>query len=195
MISSIEQKKQLILLCGGPDRCGKTNILTSLSKDLSIPYFKASDEHKNFLLSQDRFINELRFSDKRMLDMIKQMNLSVICDRAYMCEWVYSQYFQRGTDMPMLAYLDEQYAKLGAHILINTRRSFEGIHDDLKPEMNLNEINKLYLKFTQWTVCKCAIIYVDDECLDKQLNVIKNWVVNGDNSDSYRLSIVSHGIL
>ena len=39
---------QQIIIFEGPDGCGKTNISTSLSKDIRVPYFKNKDEWKFF---------------------------------------------------------------------------------------------------------------------------------------------------
>lgn len=169
--------KQKIILCGGPDRCGKTNILQELSNRTLIPYFKAKDEHKNFLYSQNNFINELRFADPRTIDFLSQTGYSVLVDRAYMCEWVYSRFFNRKTDEKMLSYIDEEYSKLGAQILICTRKSFVGIQDDLNPKIDqyaLEKISNLYNRFMYWTKCKTFKIYVDNENLNQQIIEISN---------------------
>jgi hypothetical protein len=162
-------------MCGGPDRCGKSNIIAELSLRLHIPVFKASNEHENFLSRQDRFINELRYADPRMHDLLHQTGLSVLVDRAYPCEWVYSQFFKRETDWLMLRTMDEKYAKLGTKIVICTRKSFAGIKDDLNPKLDevaLQKLSDLYADFVKWTKCKTYTLYVDDENLDREVNEI-----------------------
>ena len=169
------EKKQLVLLCGGPDRCGKTNILRELEKRLSIPYYKAAGEHENFVSSQDKFVNELRYADPRVADILYQTGFSILIDRAYMCEWVYSQYFNRETDMKMLRIMDDAYLKLGAKIVICTRKSFVGIQDDLDPSLNetaLQKLSDLYMDFVRWTKCSTHVLYVDDEDLDREVSEI-----------------------
>jgi hypothetical protein len=172
-------KNQIVLLCGGPDRCGKSNILHELERREKIPVFKASDEHENFLSSQDRFLMTLRFADFRMADLLYQTGLNVLVDRAYMCEWVYSQYFNRETDMIALRKLDNIYAKMGAKILICTRKSFFGIKDDLDPKLDeiaLRQISDLYMEFMKWTKCQTYVLYVDDENLEREVNEIKAFI-------------------
>lgn len=174
-----EVENQLVLLCGGPDRCGKTNILRELEKHINVPYFKASGEHENFLLSQDKFINELRYADPRMHDLLYQTGMSVLIDRGYMCEWVYAQYFKRETDMSMLRVMDNKYSTLGAKILICTRKSFAGIRDDLDSSIDetaLQQLSDLYLKFIEWTKCETHVLYVDDENLNREISDIVEWL-------------------
>ncbi len=165
-------KNQLVLLCGGPDRCGKTNILKELEKRLGVPYFKASNERQNFVSGQDRFLNELRYAGPRVTDMLYQTGMSILIDRDYMCEWVYSQFFGRETDMHVLRAMDNDYNKMGAKILICTRKSFAGIHDDLDPrldEVALQRLSELYAAFTKWTKCSTHTLYVDDEDLEREV--------------------------
>jgi len=172
-------KNQLVLLCGGPDRCGKTNILRELEKRLHVPYFKASQEHENFLHSQDQFLNELRYADPRVADMLYQTGFSILVDRAYMCEWVYAQFFNRETDMRMLRKMDDAYCKLDAKILICTRKSFVGIEDDLDPKLNgeaLQKISDLYTDFTKWTKCQTYTLYVDDEDINREVEEILEFI-------------------
>ncbi len=170
---------QLVLLCGGPDRCGKTNILRELERITGVPYYKAGNEHRNFLFSQDYFINELRYSDPKMVDFLYQTGASVLVDRAYMCEFSYAQFFNRNTDMQMLRELDASYARLGAKILICTRRSFVGIQDDLSPQIDehaLQKLSDLYMTFVKWTKCQTYVLYVDDENLDREVNEVLEFV-------------------
>lgn len=166
---------QKVILCGGPDRCGKTNILHAIAQVTGIPYFKASNEHLNFMSSQDRFINELRFSDFKMVDFLKQTKHSVLIDRAYMCEYAYSKFFNRQTDIEALKDLDAKYASFGAKILICTRKSFVGIQDDLNPKLDsaaLEKISNLYEEFSLWTKCKTYTLHVDDEDLFREVDEV-----------------------
>jgi len=170
---------QLVLICGGPDRCGKTNILRELERRLNVPYFKASGEHENFLQAQDRFINELRYADPRVADMLYQTGMSILIDRGYMCEWVYAQFFGRETDMHMLRAMDNAYKKLGVKILICTRKSFAGIQDDLNPKLDeiaLQKISDLYANFVKWTKCSTYTLYVDDENLDREVDEVIEFI-------------------
>ena len=168
-------RPQKILLCGGPDRCGKTSILRELEQRTKIPYFKANNEHQNFLNDQERFINEIRFSDVKMVDFLYQTGVSVLMDRGYMCEFVYAQFFNRPTDTKVLRSLDRAYARMGAKVLICSRRSFKGICDDLRSDLDeiaLERIARLYDDFIRWSKCNCYTLYVDDEDLGRELQEI-----------------------
>ena len=174
-------KKQKILIICGPDRVGKSHIAKKLAFDLKIEYYKAGTEHETFLNSQLNFVQQLRYADPARLDLIKQCKVSLVCDRAYPCEFAYSQYFKRETDLELLKTFDSEYAKLDARIVICTRKSFQGIVDDLDPNINehsLQEISSLYQKFAKWTKCKCTTLYVDDEDLKREVKEIKKWLKN-----------------
>lgn len=168
-------KKQTIILFAGPDMCGKTNIAHALGDRLNIPVFKASSEHKTFLGSHDAFIEQLRYADPRMIDILKQTGYSIILDRGYPCEKTYSEFFKRATDYKALKYVDESFAALNAKIIICTRKSFKGIVDDLDSRLDENalyELSQLYVSFTEWTTCKTHVLYVDDFDVERQLQEI-----------------------
>lgn len=171
-------KQRIIILCG-PDRCGKTNIAAALQKELDIKVFKASTEHDAFLNDQDRFLMDLRYADPRICDFLRQTGVSVIFDRGFPCERVYSDFFKRKTDDQMLKKLDEQYAKMDTYIIICTRKSFDGITDDLSDKLDcgaLTKISELYMNFASWTKCKCYTLYVDDEDLSREVSEIRNFL-------------------
>lgn len=169
--------KQKIITFFGADMCGKTNIAAELSRRLEIPVFKSSNEHENFLKSSDKFVMATRYSDTRMLDFLKQTGHSVIFDRGYPCEIVYSQYFNRQSDPSVLRYLDESYAKLGAVHVFCRRSSYKGIVDDLDPNrldsVALSIIDHKYWEFVKfYTRCKVITLVVDDENLDREVTEI-----------------------
>ena len=166
---------QQILILVGPDRCGKTNIAAELSRLTCIPVFKASSEHRAFLGDQRSFLNDLKYADPRLCDFIKQTNASVILDRSWPCEKVYSEFFKRKTDKKALKYIDAAYASVGAKVVVCTRKSFVGIQDDLDKKLDekaLTTIAELYQKFTSWTKCQTYTLYVDDENLERQTTEI-----------------------
>lgn len=174
--------------------CGKTNIAARLSLATGIRTFKASSEHKAFLGDQRQFINDLRYADPRILDFIKQTGTSVIFDRAYPCEWVYSKFFGRETDEAVLRYIDDGYASIGVKIIVCTRRSFVGINDDLNSNIDekaLNELSRLYKEFLcTWTHCAGTTLFVDELNNDVHREVDEIMRVMGYNRDERW--VVSH---
>lgn len=167
--------QQNIVAFGGPDRCGKTEISSELAKIMGVPRFKASDEHDTYLNHQDKFIQQLRYSDTRMVDFLMQTGYSVILDRAWCCEYAYSQVLDRETDMDMLRLVDSSMAAMNAKVIICYRSDYIGIVDDLDPTIEshrLNELHDAYFEFAKWTKCKTYKLCVDDENLQREINEV-----------------------
>lgn len=167
-------KNRNIFICG-PDMCGKTQIAKELSRRIGIPYFKPSDEKLTFLNNQENFINHLRFSDPRMVDFLSQTGHRAIFDRGFPCEWVYSRYFDRKTDMDALRYIDSAHSKMGTLVVITHRSSYAGITDDLDSRIGSGELlrlESLYREFCDWTGCETLFLNVDSENLDEEVETI-----------------------
>lgn len=168
-------EKQHVVFFVGPDMCGKTHIAQAVSKRTGIPYFKASSEHKTYLSKKDLFVNQLRYADMRVHDVLKQTGHSVIFDRGYPCEWAYSQVFSRETDMRMLGMQDAAYGELGARVVVCRRKSYAGIVDDIDANIKEDVLRRLddkYEEFLAWTQCKALSLYVDDENLEREVGEI-----------------------
>jgi len=175
--------RQLLLFFVGPDMCGKTQIAQEISKVLGVPYFKATSEHTSFLSSRvsknDQFMNQLRFADPRVYDLLRQTKHSVVFDRGFPCEYAYSRVLGRETDMIMIKHMDEAWASLDARIVFCHRNSYKGIVDDLDPSINeslLNELHVAYRGFLDWTKCKFLELNVDDENLNREVTDIVNYL-------------------
>jgi hypothetical protein len=175
---NINVKNQRIIAFCGPDMCGKTQIAIELSKRTGIPYFKATGEHTDFLLNPERFIQSLRYSDTRTLDLFQQCGYSIILDRCWACEYVYSKVLNRKTDLKVLKNIDNGFARLGAEIIITQRSSYEGIVDDLDPgrlrDKKLQQIHDTYQEFATWTSCNVIHLNVDDENIEREIAEINN---------------------
>lgn len=174
--------QRLVFVCG-PDMCGKTQIAHELANRLDVPYFKASSEHTSYFSRQDRFLNELRFADMRVADLLAQTGYSLVFDRGYPCEWVYSRVMSRQTDLEILRREDDVYAQLGACIVVCYRSSYLGIVDDLDPGITagtLAALNDEYREFVRtFTKCRVLMLCVDDEDLDREVNEIVKFLQEG----------------
>ena len=182
---------QRIIIFDGPDMCGKTAIAKELSRRTGIPYFKASSEHETFLydcgpnepqsgLQNGEFLNQLWYADPRTFDLLKQTGQSIIFDRAYPSEYVYSTLFHRKTDMQAIQFLDELYESLGAQLVICVRASYAGIHDDLKPDMGPETLQKqhdLYMDFLKATRLDSVLLFTDDEDLEREIREVREGLV------------------
>jgi deoxyadenosine/deoxycytidine kinase len=89
---------QQVIIFEGVDRCGKTNIAKALSNRIDVPYFKNQDEHKYFLSKPGYFADAARYVDTYFASYLEASRASVILDRAWPSEWVYSQVLNRPTD-------------------------------------------------------------------------------------------------
>ena len=174
---------QRLVFFVGPDMCGKTQIAQEVSRRMGVPYFKATSEHTSFLSARvsknDQFLNQLRFADPRVLDILRQTGHSVVFDRGFPCEYAYSRVFGRETDMVMLKHVDEAYAALGAAVVFCHRSSYEGIKDELDPTIGqelLDRLHAAYEDFARWTKCRLLRLNVDDECLDREAREVIEFV-------------------
>jgi thymidylate kinase len=168
---------QRTIIFDGPDNCGKTNIGLELSKRTCIPYFKNSDEHKYFLSDPTYFVNAIRHVDTYFTSYLEQSASSVILDRAYPSEWVYSQALGRETDMEVLTSLDQRHAAMGTKIVIPIRSSYRGVSDDYEiVNQNIQKIHDLYLEFAKWSRCEVLILNVDDEDIEREIREISEFV-------------------
>jgi hypothetical protein len=180
---------QRIIIFDGPDMTGKTAIARELSHRAGIPYFKASSEHATFLgdcggsrQSGDipEFLNQLWYADPRTFDLLKQTGQSIIFDRAYPSEYVYSALFHRQTDMQAIQNLDQLYRSLGANLVLCVRASYAGIRDDLKPDMGpevLRRQHDLYMDFLRATRLDSVLLHTDDEDLEREIHEVREALV------------------
>lgn len=163
-------RSRKLIIFDSPDGTGKTNIAQGLSMDLKIPYFRVPTQEKNW--AERNFIHSLRYGEPMMLNMIKQLKLDLILDRAYPAEWVYSQVYERETDMSVLERVDTEFAEMGAYIVVPLRRDYTNArHDDLVSKDMLPKLHDKYLEFTQWTKCSTIVIYVDEYKNDLKMEV------------------------
>lgn len=156
--------------------CGKTEISKEWSKIKKIPYFKASSEHETYLHSKDKFLNQLKYADTRMVDFLSQTGYSVVFDRGWPCEFAYSKAFNRPTDINTLLTVDAAFAKLDAKIIFCHRSSYQGITDDIDSSIDsdaLSRIDQMYREFFTITRCKIFTLNVDDQNLNREISDIK----------------------
>ena len=150
-----------IIIMEGPDGCGKTEIGKVLSHTLLIPYFKVSSEKQNW--RKGKFKEALEFDQTYISEFIEQVKPSVIIDRAWPSEFVYSKVFKRETNHAVLRRVDDKFAELGAVVVLCLRRNYEGARiDELVQWRHLHDLHDGYLEFAEWTRCKTVTLYVDD---------------------------------
>lgn len=172
--------KQRVIIFSGPDGCGKTHMAKELSKRLGIPYFKNEGEWSHFEKGDDYFVQCMRYGDYGFFSQyLMQTGSSVILDRSWPSEWVYSRAFGRPTDDHVLGELDLIYSQgLGARIVLALRRDYSRVKDQFTSitPAKLEEIHRLYLDFAAWTRCPVQVVWVDDENLTREMQEILPYV-------------------
>lgn len=171
----------MIINFAGSDKSGKTEISKELSSRLGIPYYKNYNERLNFVDNPSYFRETLKFGSFFLADVLHQAGTSLIFDRNYASEWVYSRAFERETYPELLKDLDTFYAeKLNAKTIICTRESYSNIIDEDFPDTlraeKLDEINSLYHEFSKWTKTDCYILPVDDHDLEREISDIMKFL-------------------
>ena len=169
----------MLIAFEGPDRCGKSEIAAELSRQTGVPVFKNSGEWFTDLRDPSYFKNLLVYGATFLADFMQQTKVSVIMDRNYASEWVYSKYFNRETDLEILRKVDEKFAAAGGRFVICRRKSYNGIRDDLHDYIDsetLAGIDALYEEFAKWTRCETITVWVDDENLDREIKEITEWL-------------------
>jgi len=167
---------QRVIIFEGPDGCGKSNIAEAVSNLLNIPIFKNEDEWQHFP-EKDKstyFINAIRYAHPHLLSFIKQTKGSVILDRAYPSEYVYSKIFDRETDFTAIRACDLACKQLKAEIFIFVRSDYSNVKDqfDFVDKDMLERIHKEYNSFAAWTSNRVHFINVDDEDLDREISEV-----------------------
>lgn len=161
---------QRIVIYDGPDSCGKSEMAKELSRRLGISYFKNADEHRYFLKDPSYFLNAIRYVDTYFTSYLESSGASIILDRAWPSEWIYSQALGRKTDFDLLRELDNRHAKLGTVIVIPSRSSYVKMRDDYESiNNNIATIDTLYHEFVSWTKCSVIKLNVDDEDIDREM--------------------------
>lgn len=170
-------KDQKIIIFDGPDSCGKTNMAKELSWLIGVNYFKNADEHKYFLKDPNYFIHAIRYVDTYFTSYLEVTGASIILDRAYPSEWVYSTALGRSTDAGVLRELDDRHAALGTCIVIPHRSDYTSKKDDYDiVNENITKIHDLYNDFAAWTKCKCLLLNVDDEDINREMKTILDFM-------------------
>ena len=173
--------KQRIFILDGPDQCGKSEISQHLAKTLKIPYFKNSIDKKAFANDDENYFqNCMRYAEPFWLSYLEQSKTSVVMDRGYLSEAVYSKVFSRETDHDLIMKLDEMYSKLNTYIVFCFRSSYTGWYDDFDPKRidskTLWKLDSEYRLFLNTTKCRVINLCVDSHNLNEQTNVILDLV-------------------
>ncbi len=165
--------KQNVIILVGTEKSGKTNIAAALSVRLNIPIFKAQVQKKFFMGDRSQFLPFLRFGETTLADFLEQTGTSVILDRNFPCEIVYSEYFNRPTDHDVVRQLDEAYARMNALVVLCTRmQGYVGRVDEDDPtlkEDQITAIDRLYKLRVPELKTRHIVLDTSDENLEREI--------------------------
>ena len=166
---------QKLIIWEGCDGCGKTNIAAAVSKKLGIPVYKSGLEDQMFYDKDSQYL-VLRHGNYEMIKLLDVTNSSVMFDRFFPSEWVYSQVFDRQQDLDTALALDKYWSRLGGKIIWLDKPNIEE-NDELVPRSKYNEIRKKYKEYMELT--KCDVLYLDttDRDLEKQVDLISKFII------------------
>lgn len=166
-----------IVIFEGPDRCGKTEISHALSKIRGLSYFKNHQEHKNF--TQNKFNDTAFIEAAYLIDMLKQVqfaNNGIILDRHMPSEYVYSQVFNRQTDMNAIWQVDEQLSMLGAVIIYCYKDFYKEYEDEVIDLQHIENIKEKYETYFEQTSMPICYLNTTDENLEREIMEIQEFL-------------------
>lgn len=138
------------VLVEGPDRVGKTTLVSHLSHMLDLPTFKSPNEREVFKHGGRQSL----VFDYGLTHFLTQTNHHFIADRSYVSEWVYSRVFKRDTDHELLERIDLAHSLLGTRVLYIVSSVEPVEKDDLVPDGMYDQVVQGYREFLEWTSCR-----------------------------------------
>ena len=164
----------MLIIFEGPDGCGKTNIAEEVGKRLGVSVYKSGKEHDIFHEPEGQYLS-LKWANYEMIKLLETTKASVIFDRFFPSEWVYSQVFNRKSDLDLVKKYDEWWSSLGGIIIWLDKPKMD-VEDELIPSSKYNEIRKKYFDYMKDT--KCSLLYLDTSNHDlySQVNEICEFI-------------------
>jgi thymidylate kinase len=165
---------QKIIILEGCDGTGKTEIGKELSRILNIPYFKNNKEHIHFF---DENITKYRFLDQLYIyEFLKQTKYSVIIDRAFPSDIVYTNVFRPNKELINTLYdIDEKFSNLNT-IIIYCYKQNHFIDDEIIDSSKYLSITNEYEKYLLYTKCRVINLNTTDENLNREINeILEKW--------------------
>ena len=138
-------KNQNLIIFEGPDGCGKTNIAAEVSLMVDIPVYKSGLENDMFFDKNAQYLT-LKYGNYEMINLLDVTNASVMFDRFFPSEWVYSQVFKRNSDLDLVLKYDKMWNNLGGKI-IWLDKPFMDVEDELVPQSRYNDLREKYREY------------------------------------------------
>ena len=166
--------KQELIMFEGPDLCGKTNIAEEVSSRLQIPVYKSGREHDLFHDKNAQYLT-LKYGNFEMIKILETTKASIMFDRFFPSEWVYSQVYDRTQDLDLVMEYDAYWASLGGKIIWLDKPNMDG-KDELIESSRYNEIRRKYEEYMALTKCDIFRLNTSDRDLETQVKKICNFI-------------------
>ena len=166
--------KQDLIIFEGPDLCGKTNIAEGVSLRLGVPVYKSGREHDLFHDKDAQYLT-LKYGNFEMIKILETTNASIMFDRFFPSEWVYSQIYNRTRDLDLVLEYDKYWASLGGKIVWLDKPEMDG-KDELIDSSKYNEIRQKYETYMSLTNCEVFHLDTSDRNFEKQVNSICSFI-------------------
>ncbi len=166
--------KQQLIIFEGPDLCGKTNIAEEVSKRLNIPVYKSGREHDLFHDKDSQYLT-LKYGNFEMIKILETTSTSIMFDRFFPSEWVYSQVYDRTRDLDLVLEYDKYWSSLGGKIIWLDKPEMDG-EDELIESSRYNEIRQKYKQYMTMTNCRVLRLDTTDRDLEAQVSKICNFI-------------------
>jgi len=170
-----KNKNQQIIIIEGTDKSGKSSIANILHKKMNIPCFKNLNE-KEMIIEND-FDIEFKYVPEFLINILTQTGLSIILDRSYPSQYVYSLYYNRRFNSKKLWRIDKLFSYLNAKIIICIKNNNLEKDEFIKIK-DRNNLNKLFKRFYKKTKCNCLILNTTNENIEQQMKKIENFIRN-----------------
>ena len=118
----------------------------------------------------------LKYGNYEMIKILETTQSSIMFDRFFPSEWVYSQVYDRTQDLGLVMELDEYWASLGGKIIWLDKPKMDGI-DELIESSKYNEIRQKYKTYMSLTKCEHLYLDTSDYDLNDQVNKICNFII------------------
>ena len=140
----MKANKRHRLIFEGPDRCGKSNISSALSELIDVPAYKSGREHSLFNVPNAQY-NVLKWAVYEQIKMIEICDASIIFDRFFPSEFVYSRVYNRPSDDELVFEYDGWWDRLDGKIIF-CEKQCAGLNwdDEIISKNRYDEIKENY---------------------------------------------------
>jgi len=161
-----------IIILEGCDGAGKTNIAENLSKILQIPVFKPYGQDIMRKANNPELVKNKIYEGIIVSKILWLTNSSLIFDRYYPSEFVYSRVFGRPFYENELKEVDIAFSALGSLIVVCYKNNLDDYKDEIIDKKYAFSLMNIYDEFLEWTNCKKLKLNTTDHDINREVHEI-----------------------